>query len=129
MSTRSQPQAPDWRTPYVSIACRMGAHNRCTEAEPPAAQPAWPAVYEICSCPWCHPRQEGASMQSYSSTVSVTSTTVMPGDVIQVGGRPLRVADLVALPHRAKRLRFETGETLTMHIRTHLVAFRQKGRW
>jgi NMD protein affecting ribosome stability and mRNA decay len=68
-------------------------------------------------------------MSSYRSTVSVTATTVMPGDVIQIGGRPLRVTDMVALPHRAKRLRFESGETLTMHVRSHFEAFRQKGRW
>ncbi|MCH6161574.1 hypothetical protein MMA15_14575 [Streptomyces sp. M600PL45_2] len=68
-------------------------------------------------------------MHPNSASVSVTSATVLRGDVIQVGGQPLIVSDIVALPHKAKRLRFETGETLTLHVRTRLAAFRRKARW
>ncbi|MEV0554079.1 hypothetical protein AB0I27_11540 [Streptomyces sp. NPDC050597] len=56
------------------------------------------------------------------STVEITSTSVQCGDVIQVGGQPCRVTDLVQLPHGAKQLLFESGELLTMHTRTRLVA-------
>ncbi|MFJ1831453.1 hypothetical protein [Streptomyces sp. NPDC088178] len=58
------------------------------------------------------------------STVEITSTTVQRGDVIQVGGRACRVSDLCQLPHGAKQLLFETGELLTIHGRTRLVAVR-----
>ncbi|WP_314171489.1 hypothetical protein [Streptomyces winkii] len=68
-------------------------------------------------------------MQPNSVPVSVSSATVLRGDVIQIGGQPLIVSNIVTLPHKAKRLRFETGETLTMHIRTRFAAFRSKGRW
>ena len=63
-----------------------------------------------------------------SFTVEVTSTTVQRGDVIQVGGRACRVSDLYQLPHGAKRLLFESGELLTMHTRTRLVAVRMLRR-
>ncbi|MFG2215788.1 hypothetical protein ACGFN1_13060 [Streptomyces sp. NPDC048685] len=62
------------------------------------------------------------------STVEITSTTVRRGDVIQVGGRSCRVSDLCQLPHGAKRLLFETGELLTIHGRTRLVAVRMLRR-
>jgi hypothetical protein len=129
MNPPQQQRVPERPAPYVSVACRMGAHGQCKEAEPRSVQPNWPVVYETCSCTWCHPQHEGAPMHTNSSAVSVTSATVMPGDVIQIGGQPLRVADMVALPHKARRLRFETGETLTMHARSRLAAFRPKGWW
>lgn len=122
-------QRPEWRTPYVSVACRMGAHSRCTEAEPRPMQHSSSVIYETCSCSWCHPRQEGVLMYPNRASVSVNSATVLRGDVIQVGGQSLVVSDIVTLPHRAKCLRFETGESLTMHGRTQLAAFRRKGRW
>ncbi|MEV5310823.1 hypothetical protein [Streptomyces sp. NPDC052610] len=56
--------------------------------------------------------------------VEITSSNVQRGDVIQVGGREYRVADLVQLRGGAKQLIFETGELLTMHTRTRLVAVR-----
>jgi hypothetical protein len=59
-----------------------------------------------------------------TTVVEITSTTVQRGDVISVGGRPYRVSDLITLPARAKRLRFSTGETLTMHHETKLSATR-----
>jgi hypothetical protein len=62
------------------------------------------------------------------STVEVTATTVQRGDVIQLGGRACRVVDLVQLPQGAKRLLFESGELLTIHTRTRLVAVRVRRR-
>ncbi|MFC9591583.1 hypothetical protein ACFTUC_17565 [Streptomyces sp. NPDC056944] len=56
--------------------------------------------------------------------VEITSATVQLGDVIQIGGQPCRVADLFQLPGGAKRLLFESGELLTMHSRTRLIALR-----
>ncbi|MFF5976801.1 hypothetical protein ACFY7C_35395 [Streptomyces sp. NPDC012769] len=61
--------------------------------------------------------------------VEITSTNVQRGDVIQIGGQPCRVADLRQLPLGAKRLLFESGEQLTMHSRTRLVALRVLRRW
>ncbi|MFD0367732.1 hypothetical protein [Streptomyces sp. NPDC127114] len=61
--------------------------------------------------------------------VEITSTNVQRGDVIQIGGHPCRVADLRQLPRGARRLLFETGEQLTMHPRTRLVALRVLRRW
>ncbi|MFE1858849.1 hypothetical protein [Streptomyces anandii] len=62
------------------------------------------------------------------SNVEVTAATVQRGDVIQLGGLPCRVADLFQLPQGAKQLLFETGELLTMHARTRLVAVRMLRR-
>ncbi|MEV8569792.1 hypothetical protein AB0436_30270 [Streptomyces sp. NPDC051322] len=61
--------------------------------------------------------------------VEITSASVQCGDVIQIGGQPCRVADLFQLHGGAKRLRFESGELLTMHSRTRLVALRTLRRW
>ncbi|MFD7320660.1 hypothetical protein ACFV9D_06145 [Streptomyces sp. NPDC059875] len=64
-----------------------------------------------------------------ASTVEITSTNVQRGDVIQIGGQPCRVADLFQLPRGAKRLLFDSGDLLTMHPRTRLVAVRVLRRW
>ncbi|OII67481.1 hypothetical protein BJP39_01060 [Streptomyces sp. CC77] len=56
--------------------------------------------------------------------MDVASTTVLCGDVIQIGDRPHRVKDIIDLPGRAKRLIFATGETFTMHPRTRLTVVR-----
>ncbi|WP_328318005.1 hypothetical protein [Streptomyces sp. NBC_00388] len=64
-----------------------------------------------------------------AANVEITSASVQRGDVIQIGGQPCRVADIFQLPGFAKRLRFESGELLTMHSRTRLVALRMSGRW
>ncbi|WSM95209.1 hypothetical protein OG893_20055 [Streptomyces sp. NBC_01696] len=61
--------------------------------------------------------------------VEITSANVQRGDVIQIGGRPCRVIDLLQLAGGAKRLRFESGETLTMHARSQFVALRVMRRW
>ncbi|WP_224287153.1 hypothetical protein [Streptomyces olivaceus] len=63
-----------------------------------------------------------------ASHVDITATTVLRGDVIQVGGQACRVSDLVQLPQGAKQLHFETGESLTMNSRTRLRAVRVTGR-
>ncbi|MFJ2820717.1 MULTISPECIES: hypothetical protein [unclassified Streptomyces] len=54
---------------------------------------------------------------------------VQRGDVIQIGGQPCRVADLVQLPAGAKRLFFETGEALTMHAQSRFTALRMTRKW
>jgi hypothetical protein len=59
-----------------------------------------------------------------AANVEITSASVQRGDVLHIGGQPCRVADLFQLPGGAKRLRFESGELLTMHSRTRLVALR-----
>ncbi|MFZ4189669.1 hypothetical protein [Streptomyces pseudogriseolus] len=58
------------------------------------------------------------------SPVEITSASVQRGDVIQVGGQQCRVTDLFQLPGRAKRLVFDSGELLTMHTGTRLIALR-----
>ncbi|MER5256095.1 hypothetical protein [Streptomyces sp. NPDC002855] len=63
-----------------------------------------------------------------ASTVEITATSVLRGDVIEVGGQPCRVIDLVQLPGGAKQLVFESGELLTMHPRSRLVALRMTRR-
>lgn len=118
----------DWSSPYLSVACHTGAHNQCKEGTPRPPQQSWSVIYGTCTCRWCHPRYEEATTSMTGPVVAITSETVRIGDLIQVGGQSLKVADLVALPHQAKRLRFETGETLTMHDRTWLAAGRLKGR-
>ncbi|MFJ4889124.1 hypothetical protein ACIP5U_04095 [Streptomyces sp. NPDC088788] len=60
--------------------------------------------------------------------VEVTAATVQRGDVIQVGGCACRVRDLFQLPQGAKQLVFESGELLTIHARTRLVAVRSLRR-
>ncbi|MET9731729.1 hypothetical protein ABZZ79_14050 [Streptomyces sp. NPDC006458] len=56
--------------------------------------------------------------------IEITSVTVQRGDVIQVGGRACRVANLFQLPHGSKQLLFESGELLTINSRTRLMAVR-----
>ncbi|WP_405712751.1 hypothetical protein [Streptomyces sp. NBC_00046] len=63
-----------------------------------------------------------------AATVEITATSVQRGDLIQIGGQPCRVADLLQLAGAAKRLRFESGELLTMHSRTRLIALRMLRR-
>ncbi|MFH8620867.1 hypothetical protein ACH4A8_03025 [Streptomyces vietnamensis] len=61
-----------------------------------------------------------------AASIEITATTVQRGDVIQIGGQPCRVADLFHLPGGAKRLRFESGELLTLHARSRLIALRMQ---
>ncbi|GGV76115.1 hypothetical protein GCM10010294_41800 [Streptomyces griseoloalbus] len=58
------------------------------------------------------------------SPVEITSASVQRGDIIQVGGQQRRVTDLFQLPGGAKRLVFDSGELLTIHTMTRLVALR-----
>ncbi|MGQ4374755.1 hypothetical protein ACN6K9_001447 [Streptomyces sp. SAS_267] len=60
--------------------------------------------------------------------IEVTAATVQRGDVIQLGGRACRVRDLFQLPQGAKQLVFESGELLTIHARTRLLAVRSLRR-
>ncbi|MFE1237814.1 hypothetical protein [Streptomyces tendae] len=62
------------------------------------------------------------------SNIEVTATTVQRGDIIQLGGHACRVSDLFQLPQGAKQLVFESGELLTIHARTRLVAVRMPRR-
>ncbi|MFG2487113.1 hypothetical protein ACGFSI_30700 [Streptomyces virginiae] len=64
-----------------------------------------------------------------AANIEITSVSVKRGDVIQIGGQPCRVTDLVQLPAGAKRLFFESGEVLTMHARSRLVALRLTRKW
>jgi hypothetical protein len=63
-------------------------------------------------------------------TVEITSATVQRGDVIQIGGLSCLVIDLHQLPGGGKRLLFDSGELLTLHPRTRLLAVRMpRRRW
>ncbi|MET9891940.1 hypothetical protein ABZZ47_17250 [Streptomyces sp. NPDC006465] len=61
-------------------------------------------------------------------SVEVTAATVQRGDVIQLGDRACRVRDLFQLPQGAEQLVFESGEVLTIHARTQLLAVRSLRR-
>ncbi|MFG2394282.1 hypothetical protein ACGFYF_36120 [Streptomyces lavendulae] len=65
---------------------------------------------------------------SLAASVEITSISVQRGDVIQIGGQPCRVADLVQLTAGAKRLFFESGEVLTMHAHSRLAAIRMMSK-
>ncbi|MFE9973279.1 hypothetical protein ACFYRD_21620 [Streptomyces hirsutus] len=58
------------------------------------------------------------------SPIEITAASVQRGDVIQIGGQRCRVTDIFQLPGGAKRLVFDSGELLTMHTRTRLIALR-----
>ncbi|GLV91802.1 hypothetical protein Slala04_32560 [Streptomyces lavendulae subsp. lavendulae] len=64
-----------------------------------------------------------------AANIEITWISVQRGDVIQIGGQPCRVTDLVQLPAGAKRLFFEPGEVLTMHARSRLIALRMMRKW
>ncbi len=66
---------------------------------------------------------------TYAASIEITSVSVQCGDVIQIGGQPCRVTDLVQMPAGAKRLFFETGEVLTLHARSQLIALRMMRKW
>lgn len=50
---RQRPSGRDTQHTYVSLACRIGTHATCEEAERKGPPPAKPLVYETCGCP-CH---------------------------------------------------------------------------
>lgn len=56
--------------------------------------------------------------------VTITAATVRVGDVIVLGGAPLRVLRLSTVPGGHRRLVFFTGEILIIHRRTRLNAVR-----
>ena len=51
------------------------------------------------------------------------------GDVIQVGGQPMAVADIRHLTGGAKLIAFRTGDILTITPRTTLVVLRTVAGW
>lgn len=61
--------------------------------------------------------------------LDVTAATIRRGDRLTVGGQVMRVRDLVSLPSGAKRIRFSTGETLSIHCGTKLTAWRVVQGW
>ncbi|AKG44406.1 MULTISPECIES: hypothetical protein [Streptomyces] len=65
---------------------------------------------------------------SVPEVVEITAETVLVGDVIQVGGRALVVADLVLTTRGGRRLEFATGEALTLHARSRLTGTRLSNR-
>lgn len=58
------------------------------------------------------------------ANIEITAATVQRGDIIHLGGRACQVRDLFQLPQGAKQLVFESGELLTIHTRTRLIAVR-----
>lgn len=56
--------------------------------------------------------------------VEVDSRTVQWRDVITIGEQPMKVVDVIKLSGRATRLRFTSGETLTMSARTRFTVTR-----
>jgi hypothetical protein len=68
--------------------------------------------------------REWAPSGTLASNVEVTAATVRRGDIIQLGGRACRVQDLFQLSQGAKQILFDSGELLTIHTRTRLVAVR-----
>ncbi|CAL9444383.1 hypothetical protein SUDANB171_02299 [Streptomyces sp. enrichment culture] len=65
---------------------------------------------------------------SVPEVVEITAETVLVGDVIQVGGRSLVVADLILTTRGGRRLEFATGEALTLHARSRLTGTRLNSR-
>nr|WP_237551575.1 hypothetical protein [Streptomyces sp. SID8367] len=59
-----------------------------------------------------------------AAPIEITASSIRREDVINVGGSPHRVVDLIQLPGGAKQVRFETGDLLTMGSRTRLIALR-----
>ncbi|MGX1975464.1 hypothetical protein [Streptomyces kronopolitis] len=62
-------------------------------------------------------------------TIEVTSGTIRPGDVLNIGGQAFQVLNLIELPAQGKALRFTTGEVLNMHSKTRLTVVRAARRW
>lgn len=48
-----QPNGLETPAPYRSLACRIGTHGQCDEADPDASPADIPVIYETCGCP-CH---------------------------------------------------------------------------
>ncbi|MGW3295188.1 hypothetical protein ACWC9S_14545 [Streptomyces xiamenensis] len=65
---------------------------------------------------------------SVPEVVEITAETVLVGDVIQVGGRALVVADRILTTRGGRRLEFATGEALTLHSRSRLTGTRLNSR-
>ncbi|MFD0266006.1 hypothetical protein ACFVGY_05325 [Streptomyces sp. NPDC127106] len=59
--------------------------------------------------------------------VEVTADGVQRGDLITVGGAPLRVVDARELQGGRKRLEFENGNVYVLQPRTSLTVVREQG--
>ncbi|WP_245766868.1 hypothetical protein [Streptomyces colonosanans] len=66
MPTRQQQEQPGGlgaAAPYLSLACSIGTHDTCDEAEPPPVPSDLPLIYERCVCQ-CHQRSTGRPEQN-----------------------------------------------------------------
>ncbi|MBO8202215.1 hypothetical protein [Streptomyces smyrnaeus] len=61
--------------------------------------------------------------------IEVGAGELKTGDVIQVGGRSMAVADLRHITGGAKRIGFQSGDALTITPSTTLVVFRTVEGW
>lgn len=61
--------------------------------------------------------------------VEITAATVRRGDIIVIGGVPMRIANLRSLPGGAKRVEFAEGLVFTLPARVVLTALRVAGGW
>lgn len=64
-----------------------------------------------------------------AAKVEVGPHTVRRGDVVTIGGGSFTVTDLITLAGGTKRIRFLSGETLTMREDTRLTVSRRLARW
>ncbi|MFK0168200.1 hypothetical protein ACIQU5_05310 [Streptomyces sp. NPDC090306] len=56
--------------------------------------------------------------------VEITAVTVRRGDILQIGGRPCLVVDLFHIHSGGKRLLLDSGELLTLHVRSRFQGLR-----
>ncbi|MGW7516899.1 hypothetical protein ACWGJ2_15020 [Streptomyces sp. NPDC054796] len=61
--------------------------------------------------------------------VTITAATVHQGDVINVGGVPMTVLNLLDIAGGAKRIEFGDGEALVIRAGTTLTALRTAKGW
>ncbi|UNS97783.1 hypothetical protein MMF93_15860 [Streptomyces tubbatahanensis] len=89
-------------------------------------------TFEACDCA-CHlqptqiraPRDKPLQARSAQQVaIEVSAGELKTGDVIQVGGRSMAVADLRHITGGAKHIGFQTGDALTITPSTTLVVFR-----
>lgn len=62
-------------------------------------------------------------------TLDVTARTIQAGDVVEIGGQPFEVLNLIEHPRQGKAVRFTTGEVLTIHSKTRLTVTRTVRKW
>lgn len=120
---------------YRSTDCHLGRHGTCRHAHARKGHPG--VTFEACDCA-CHlqptqiraPRDKPLQARSAQQVaIKVGAGELKTGDVIQVGGRSMAVADLRHITGGAKRIGFQTGEALTIRHSTTLVVFRTVEGW